>query len=406
MVNDVITPNAIVTGPDGNLWTASNDKVLKITTADPANPTLFTLNSTMSPAARGIASAGGLIWVVDFSGAIVAMTTAGVQTPHAVGGGPQEVAGGPGGQVLFSNPLASPQHVGRLIAGGLPQTTDRPLADPFGIAFGQDGAYWVAEFAAGRLARVTAGGEVTTLGGLPTNSPREITTGPGNTLWVSLELSNKVARITGVDPPAPPVVPPPAPPPLTPPVVAADRTAPVITRLRISPPRFRRASGNKAAAKVSMTLSEAATVRFTAERVRVGRRVASKCVAPTARNRARTLCVRTTPAGRSRFLSSPSGASVSASWVVSCGRCPPVATAWWPSRAMRPGTGPPRRGRISSCSLRRCADAQPGWYQGAACTAARSAAAPPSRTGSPCVTSTRSQRSSSSGASVGAKRSR
>ena len=138
------------------------------------------------------------------------MTTAGVQTPHAVGGGPQEVAGGAGGQVLFSNPLASPQHVGRLVAGGLPQTTDRPLADPFGIAFGQDGAYWVAEFAAGRLARVTTGGEVTTLGGLPANSPREITTGPGNTLWVSLELSNKVARITGVDPPAPPVVPPPA----------------------------------------------------------------------------------------------------------------------------------------------------------------------------------------------------
>ena len=46
--------------------------MLRITTADPENPTLFTLNSTVSPSARGIASAGGLLWVVDFGGAIVA----------------------------------------------------------------------------------------------------------------------------------------------------------------------------------------------------------------------------------------------------------------------------------------------------------------------------------------------
>ena len=206
-VNDVIQPQAIVTGPDGNLWTGSADKVLKITTADPANPTLYTLTSTASPSARGITSSGGLLWAVDFGGAIVSLTTAGVQTPYAVGGGPQEVGAGPSGQVLYANPGNSPQQVGRILPGGLPQKTDRPMADPFGVAFGQDGAYWVAEFAAGDLARVTPDGAVTTLGGLPKNDPREIATGPSNTLWVSLELSKKVARVTGVDPPPAPPLP-------------------------------------------------------------------------------------------------------------------------------------------------------------------------------------------------------
>ena len=268
----------------------------------------------MSPAARGIASAGGLIWVVDFSGAIVAMTTAGVQTParrrrRSSGGRRRSRRAG---AVLESARLpAARRPPGRRRAAA----DDRPAAGrPV-----RDRVRAGRRVLGRRVRRRAPGARDDRRRGhdarrAATNSPREITTGPGNTLWVSLELSNKVARITGVDPPAPPVVPPPAPPaapPLTPPVVATDRTAPVITRLRISPPRFRRASGNKAAAKVSMTLSEAATVRFTAERVRVGRRVAGKCVAPTARNRVRTLCVRTTPAGGAVSLAPPSGASVS-----------------------------------------------------------------------------------------------
>ena len=319
-VDDVITPNAIVTGPDGNLWTASNDKVLKIQTADPTHPALFTLTSTASPQARGITSSGGLLWVVDFAGAIVSMTTAGVQTPVALKppAGPQEVAGGPGGQVLFANPGASPPQVGRLVVGGLPQATDRPIgADPFGIAFGQDGAYWVAEFGAGDLARVTTAGALTTLGGLPKNDPREITTGPNNTLWVTLEQSKKVARITGVDPP-PPVVPPAAPPSPAPALTPlADTTAPLISGLSVNPRRFR--SGNRALARiaktkdsagVSLTLSEAATVRFTARRLRSGRRVAGRCVAPRTGNRRRGACERTTPTGGAVTLLLPAGPSV------------------------------------------------------------------------------------------------
>ena len=281
-VNDIITPQAIVTGPDGNLWTASNDKVLRISTADPANPTLFTLTGALSPSARGITSAGGLLWAVDFgNGAIVSLTTAGVQTAYSVGGLPQEVAGSPSGQVLYANPGTTPHTVGRIVAGGLPQTTPLPLTDPFGITFGPDGAYWVAQFASGTLARVTTDGVVTTIGGLPTNSPREITSGPNNTLWVSLELSNKVARVTGVDPPpvvVPPVVVPPGGVPpggAGTPVPPADTTAPVVSRLRVSPSIVRRPRPRTPVA--TFTLSEAAKVTVTVERLVAGRRSGGRC---------------------------------------------------------------------------------------------------------------------------------
>ena len=324
-INDIIQPQAIVPGPDGNLWTASADKVLRIPVADPANPTLFTLTSTMSPSARGIARSGDLLWVVDFSGAIVSITTAGVQKPFDVGGLPQEVGGGPNGQVLYANPGTMPQTIGRLVPGGMPLTTERPNADPFGIVFGQDGAYWVAEFAAGDLARVTTAGAVTTLSGL--KGAREVTTGPGNTLWVSLESQNpgegKVARVTGVELPVvtPPVIQPPAPGPALP--VPADKTAPVISKLRITPTRLRRglapllpvaktpaASKPKPAAKVSLTLSEAATVTFTAERLVPGRRKGTRCVAPTRRNRRVRPCRRARPAGGAVRLALPAGNNV------------------------------------------------------------------------------------------------
>ena len=126
----------------------------------------------------------------------MSLTTAGVQTPYNVGGGPQEVGGGPSGQVLYANPGTDPQTIGRIVPGGL-AADDRPPArrDPFGITFGQDGAYWVAEFAAGDLARVTTDGVVTTLGGLPKNDPREITTGPGqHALGVARALEEGRAR--------------------------------------------------------------------------------------------------------------------------------------------------------------------------------------------------------------------
>ena len=77
--------------------------------------------------------------------------------------------------------------------------------DPFGVAFGQDGAYWISRFQGNDLLRLTTGGQVTTLGGFSAAAgPRKIATGPGNTLWTTLDLAEKIGRVSGVEPPPPP----------------------------------------------------------------------------------------------------------------------------------------------------------------------------------------------------------
>lgn len=228
-VADIADPRAIVAGPDGNLWTASGDKAIRITTAGAA--TSFTVPGM---GARGIARGGdGRLWIADFAGArLVALTTTGVASFVATGGGPQEVAAGPGTQMAFTNPGALPQSIGRVSPAEAPATTAVPGTDPFGVAFGADGAYWTANFATSTLTRLSTAGDATTLNGLSAGSgPRFLAAGSGGTLWVSLETAKRIARIGGLEPPAP--VPPPGPVPPTPtPGPEGDLAGPVISDVR------------------------------------------------------------------------------------------------------------------------------------------------------------------------------
>jgi streptogramin lyase len=208
-IADLADPRGITAGPDDNLWAASGEKAIRIPPANPAGFTAFT--ALPGGGARGIATGGGLLWIADFAGQrVVSVTTAGAATNYPVDGGPQEVAGGPGTQIAYSNPGTDPQTVGRISSGGAPQTTNTPNADPFGVAFGSDGAYWFAQFATNNLGRLTPNGAYATPIAFPVGSgPRYIAAGPNNTLWVGLETAKKIARITGVDPPP---APPPSPP--------------------------------------------------------------------------------------------------------------------------------------------------------------------------------------------------
>jgi streptogramin lyase len=285
------TAQEIVAGPDGNLWTASLDNALRIT---PAGTVRQFLVSGMQ--ARGIANAGdGTLAIADFGGQrIVRLTTEGAPTFVPTGGNPMDVAAGAGGNLAFTNPLANPQQLGRLAPGGAPVTTDVPGTDPFGIAFGADGAYWVANFARDDLSRLAADGTVTPLAGLSAGSgPRWIAAGPGNTLWVSLERSRRVARITGVDPA---------------PTGRGDNgrgggdrgggdrggggtndtTAPVVSSLSVTLRRTR--TGGRGHA--TFTLSERATATVRLERRLSGRRAGGRCVAPARARRGAKRCIR------------------------------------------------------------------------------------------------------------------
>ena len=92
-------------------------------------------------------------------------------------------------QVAYANPVDSPQNVGTDPGpGGTPQKFELLNTDPFGVTFGQDGAYWISRFQGNDLLRLTTAGQITMLGGFsPAAGPRKIATGPGNTLWTTLD---------------------------------------------------------------------------------------------------------------------------------------------------------------------------------------------------------------------------
>ncbi|MCU0308313.1 MAG: hypothetical protein MUE51_11215 [Thermoleophilia bacterium] len=263
----------ITAGPDGNLWTGSGDTVYKISTSG----TVVTTYTVAGMGARGIAAGGdGALWIADFgSGRIVRVTTGGATMPVTVGGGPQEVAAGPQGQMGFANPNSV---FGRMAYDGTFQTTQMPATDPFGIVFGNDGAYWTAQFATGTLGRVTPAGAYTQLG-LPAGSgPRYLAKGAGDTLWVGLETAKRIARITGVS--APPAAPPPPPPtPATP----ATPGTPIPARL--SDLRARRVG----ATRVRVDLRLSADVRVRVQAFRTVRSGAKTRLAGVGRPLVRTL---------------------------------------------------------------------------------------------------------------------
>ncbi len=215
----------------------------------------------------------GRVWWADFGGASIRATpTTGLMPTteaFAVGGGPQAVGAGPAGQLAYGNPGTDPQTVGRITTSGNFTTTKTPASDPFGVAFGADGAYWLPLFAMNKLGRLTTGGGYTTPISFAANSgPRKIAAGvAGTTLWVSLETSKKIARITGVQPPS-----------------GGgggggggDTTAP-----EIASPRFRSnhvTEGRQT--KLIYKLSEGAGITVRIERVIPGRVRKGSCVKPT-----------------------------------------------------------------------------------------------------------------------------
>jgi hypothetical protein len=84
---------------------------------------------------------------------------------------------------------------------------------------------------------------------------------------------------------------------LSPPTSGGDGVPPSIARLRLVPTVFRAARrGPELSAavgtRVSLTLSEPATVTFRVSRLAPGRRVGGRCVRPTARNREARRCTR------------------------------------------------------------------------------------------------------------------
>jgi virginiamycin B lyase len=286
-VADITAANDLVFGPDGNIWTAVNGNVLRIT---PAGVSTKIAVTNLSP--RGITvGTDGDLYVGDFNGQIVQVTTAGAANAFATVSGMQQVLAGPNGQIAFSAPVTTPEKVGLLTPPG-PATFTNAAAngqDPTGIARGLDGAYWFANFAGNSLTRYTTSGELTVLPGL-SGGPRYIAAGPGGTLWVSEEQGARIAEITGLEAPAP------APPVVSLPLPAVDKTSPRIKTLKV------RRKGKTVL--ISVTLNEAGRIVATVQKSKPGRRRGGRCVAPTRKFRHAKRCTRQVSVARVRRAAS------------------------------------------------------------------------------------------------------
>jgi virginiamycin B lyase len=268
----ITDPRRIVSGPGGKLYTSSGDKVITIDPANPAGATNFTVPGM---AARGTTVGGdGTLWIADIGGTRIVNTTVdgATQTFYPTGGLPQEVAPGPNNQVAYGNPGTSPQTIGRITKGGTPQTQTSPGGDPFGVVFvPADEAYWFSNFQGQSLTRLTPDGQATTLPMPALSGPRWIAAGSNNTLWVSLELTDKIARVTGVE--------------KTTTTAGNDKTAPVVSNVSLN------------RTTVRLKLSESAGVTVRIERAAKGKKSGAKCVKPTKANRKAKSCTRWVNAG-------------------------------------------------------------------------------------------------------------
>lgn len=203
------TQHSIVLGPDKNLWVATNEKIVRI---PPADPSKFTEFPVAGLAPKDIDVAGPLLLVADFKRILEVNTAGAAVGEHKILNQSQGVAGNPNGQYAYSQPTEEPREFGVITPGAAPIVTLVPGKDPFGVALGSDGAYWAPEFNSDGLLRITTAGVVTGLTGFAKGSaPRQIAAGPNNTLWVTLEMTKKVGRVSGLESPVTPPLPPPPP---------------------------------------------------------------------------------------------------------------------------------------------------------------------------------------------------
>jgi hypothetical protein len=199
----------------------------------------------------------------------------------------------------YSNPTDTPESVGRINPPDPnPLETEPPgQGDPTGVVFANDGAYWFARFATNDMFRLTPEGQFSTLGGFNgAAGPRFVAKGPNDTLWVTLENTKKVARITGVSAPA-------GTPTITPgaPGVLTDTRPPIVTSFGFSSTIFHRGTRlarllavrrRPVGTTIRWRVDEQSKTTLTFRRLLPGRRVGLRCLRPTRALRSRPRCTR------------------------------------------------------------------------------------------------------------------
>jgi hypothetical protein len=258
----------IVRGPNGQLWIATEKTVLHFAASNPAGGAVESPVAELTP--HDIDLAGSLIVVAAGNiGNILTFNATGTapETPGKVAfvNNPEKtsqgVAGTPGGQFAFSESDGE-EGLG-LDTPPSPATAElRKVGDPFGVALGVDRAYYFAMFGDKNVRRLVPGSPSTAIEGFPKGfGGRQISAGPGNTMWVALEdpetAKVKVSRIAGLEPP---VTPAPGPIPVAP-VPPVVKPALPTTKLGSKPKKVVKITGATAQVKFGFS-STTAGARF------------------------------------------------------------------------------------------------------------------------------------------------
>jgi len=222
--------SSIVAGPEGRMWVATEGALVSFLPAEVATSEVEVPIAGLTPHDIDVAGTG-LVIADGGNGRIVTFQpgplpkTGEVKFVRNPTGTSQGVAGNPNGQIAFSE--SDGEESLALATPPSPATSILlKVGDPFGVALGPDGSYYFAMAGDDNVRRLTPTGEVSTITGFPPKFfPRQITAGPGSTLWVAMEIPGfntvEVARITGVELPNTTATPPP-----TNPIVVTTKPVP------------------------------------------------------------------------------------------------------------------------------------------------------------------------------------
>jgi len=196
---------AIALGPDGNLWSGGSflgviDSVWRQSTPATSVPVSTTPQAL-------VAGPDANVWLVASSGGGAAFVGRVVpnepgnevltEFPVTTSGNLLDIAVGPDGNLWFTD--AGRNEIGRVTTAGAITKFAVPTAASgvHGIIAASDGNLWFTENLAGKLGKITPAGAVTELACIPTanSGPTNITVGPDGRLWLTETGANKIARV-------------------------------------------------------------------------------------------------------------------------------------------------------------------------------------------------------------------
>jgi virginiamycin B lyase len=183
----------IAVGPDGNLWftEGGRTKVGRITTG--GQITEFELPAGAGSATAIAAGPDGNLWFTESGAARIGrITTQGTVTEFPLAGAREfwggDIAAGPDGGLWTTLPGAGA--IARVGSDGtvteFPLPEEAPAGYPDDIVLGPDGALWFGKSQAGTLGRITTSGEITQLPLPEGQTISALTSGPFDNLWYAI----------------------------------------------------------------------------------------------------------------------------------------------------------------------------------------------------------------------------